>query len=94
VFILLHTFILKLKDYTMGKTTKILLCETFFKMFKSESLPNLDMEDFIAMWQALADKWGVNKTDKEWDEFAEEINCVASNRENYFNEIFDKHFNN
>jgi hypothetical protein len=52
------------------------------------------MEDFIAMWQALADKWGVIKSDKEWDEFAEEINCVASNRENYFNEIFDKHFNN
>ena len=48
----------------MEKTAKKLLCETFFKMFKSESLPNLDMEDFIAMWQALADKWGVNKTDK------------------------------
>ena len=75
-------------------TTKKLLCETFFKMFKTEALPNLDMEDFIAMWQALADKWGVIKSDKQWDEFAEEINCVASNRQNYFNEIFDKHFNN
>jgi hypothetical protein len=93
-FTLLHTFILKLKDYAMEKTVKKLLCETFFKMFKTEALPNLDMEDFIAMWQALADKWGVIKSDKEWDEFAEEINCVASNRENYFNEIFDKHFNN
>jgi hypothetical protein len=94
VFILLHTFILKLKDYTMEKTAEKLLCETFYKMFKSESLPNLDMEDFIAMWQALADKWGIIRTDSEWDEFAEEINCVASNREIYFNEIFDKHFNN
>jgi len=93
-FTSLLTFILNLKDYAMEKTTNKLLCETFFKMFKTEALPNLDMEDFIAMWQALADKWGVNKTDKEWDEFAEEINCVASNRENYFNEIFDKHFNN
>jgi hypothetical protein len=75
-------------------TTKKLLCETFYKMFKTEALPNLDMEDFIAMWQSLADKWGIIKSDSEWDEFAEEINSVASNRQNYFNEIFDKHFNN
>ena len=74
--------------------TKKLLCETFFRMFKTQSLPNLDMNDFVCMWQALADKWGINKSDKEWNEFAEEINCVASNRQNYFNEIFDKHFNN
>jgi hypothetical protein len=73
---------------------KKLLCETFYKMFKSEALPNLDMDDFIAMWQTLADKWGINKSDEEWSDFAEEINSVASNRENYFNEIFDKHFNN
>jgi hypothetical protein len=45
------------------------------------------------MWQSLADKWGIIKLDKEWDEFAEEINSVASNRQNYFNEIFEKHFN-
>ena len=75
------------------ETTLQLLRETFFRMFKSQALPNLDMEDFIAMWQTLAEKWGINKSDKEWDEFAEEINCVASNRQNYFNEIFDKHFN-
>lgn len=75
-------------------TIKTLLCEAMFKMFKTEALPNLDMEDFITMWQALADKWGINKSDQEWDDFAEEINCVASNRQNYFNEIFDKHFNN
>jgi len=74
-------------------TTKKLLCEAMFKMFKTEALPNLDMEDFIAMWQALADKWRINKSDQEWDDFAEEINCIASNRQNYFNEIFDKHFN-
>jgi len=74
-------------------TTKKLLCEAMYKMFKNEALPNLDMEDFIVMWQALADKWGINKTDQEWDDFAEEINCIASNRQNYFNEIFDKHFN-
>ena len=78
----------------MGKTTEKMLCETMFKMFKDDYLPNLDMEDYITMWQSLADKWGIIRTDSEWDEFAEEINCIASNRENYFNEIFDKHFNN
>jgi len=52
------------------------------------------MDDFIAMWQTLADKWGINKSDENWSDFAEEINCIASNRQNYFNEIFDKHFNN
>jgi hypothetical protein len=30
--------------------------------------------------------------DDDWEEFTEEINSVASNREQYFNEIFDKHF--
>ena len=58
--------------------TKKLLCETFYKMFKTEALPNLDMEDFIAMWQSLADKWGVIKSDQQWDEFAEEINDFKS----------------
>ena len=50
------------------------------------------MEDFIVMWQALADKWEIHLTDDEWEEFAEEINSEASNRQNIFNQIFDKHF--
>jgi len=73
-------------------THKEMLRTTMYKMFKDNYLPNLDMEDFIAMWQSLADKWGIVKLDEDWDEFAEEINCVASNREQIFNEIFDKHF--
>lgn len=75
-------------------TTKKLLCQTMFRMFKTQALPNLDMDDFVAMWQSLADRWGINKSDTEWNDFAEEINCVASNREHIFNDIFDKHFNN
>jgi hypothetical protein len=78
----------------MEKTAKKLLCQTFYMMFKSDALPSLDMDDFIVMWQALADKWEVYISDNQWEEFTEEINCVASNRENYFNEIFEKHFNN
>jgi hypothetical protein len=70
-----------------------MLRDTMYVMFKDKHLPYCDMEDFIAMWEALANKWNIRIDDDLWDEFAEEINCVASNRQNYFNEIFDKHFN-
>jgi hypothetical protein len=30
--------------------------------------------------------------DNNWEDFAEEINSQASNRESVFNEIFDKYF--
>jgi hypothetical protein len=73
-------------------THKEMLRATMFKMFKDNYLPNLDMEDFIVMWKALADQWSIYKNDDYWEEFAEEINSVASNREQIFNEVFDKHF--
>jgi hypothetical protein len=75
------------------KTAKKLLCETMYKMFKDDYLPHLDMEDYIVMWQSLADQWNIYISDAQWEEFTEEINSVATNRENYFNEIFEKHFN-
>jgi len=75
-------------------TAKEMLCQTMYEMFKDDHLPYLDMEDFIVMWQALSDKWNIRIDDDQWEEFTEEVNSVASNRENYFNEIFDKHFNN
>jgi hypothetical protein len=73
-------------------THKEMLRATMFKMFKDNYLPNLDMEDFIVMWRALAEQWNCDTMDDDWEEFTEEINSVASNREQYFNEIFDKHF--
>jgi len=73
-------------------THKEMLRTTMFKMFKDNYLPNLDMEDFIVMWRALAEQWNCDTMDDDWEEFTEEINSVASNREQYFNEIFDKHF--
>jgi hypothetical protein len=73
-------------------THKEMLRETMYKMFKDNYLPNLDMEDFIVMWRALAEQWNCDTMDDDWEEFTEEINCVASNREQIFNEIFDKHF--
>ena len=73
-------------------TKKEMLRDTMYRMFKDETIPYADMDDFVAMWQALADKWGIYLNDEEWDQFAEEINSEASNKQNIFNQIFDKHF--
>ena len=69
-----------------------MLRETMYVMFKDNHLPYLDMEDFIAMWEALADKWNIHILDEQWEEFAEEINSMASNRQSVFNSVFDKYF--
>jgi hypothetical protein len=76
----------------MEKTAKKFLCETMYKMFKDDNLPHLDMEDFIVMWQSLSDKWNIHILDEQWEEFAEEINSMASNKQSVFNSVFDKYF--
>jgi hypothetical protein len=73
---------------------KEMLCQTMYVMFKDNHLPYLDMEDFIVMWQALADQWGIRIDDDQWEEFTEEINSVASNRIGIFEPIFNKYFKN
>jgi hypothetical protein len=69
-----------------------MLRDTMYRMFKNDTLPYLDMEDFIAMWQALADKWNIHIINEDWETFAEEVNSNASNRQAIFNEIFDNYF--
>jgi ABC-type multidrug transport system ATPase subunit len=69
-----------------------MLRETMYVMFKDNHLPYLDMEDFLIMWQSLAEQWNIRIEDDQWEEFIEEVNSVASNRQNVFNEIFDKYF--
>jgi len=73
-------------------TPKEMLCETMYTMFKDNHLKYLDMEDFLIMWQSLADQWSIYISDSQWEEFAEEINSVASNRHQVFTEIFEKNF--
>ena len=73
-------------------TKKEMLRDNMYRMFKDDAIPYADMDDFVAMWQALADKWGIYLNDEEWDQFAEEINSESSNKQNIFNQIFDKHF--
>jgi hypothetical protein len=69
-----------------------MLCQTMYAMFKDDYLPYLDMEDFLIMWQSLAYQWKINIEDDQWEEFAEEINSMASNRQSVFNSVFDKYF--
>ena len=69
-----------------------MLRETMYVMFKDNHLPYLDMEDFLIMWQSLAEQWNIRIDDEQWEEFAEEINSMASNRQSIFNEVFDKYF--
>lgn len=73
-------------------THRRMLRDTMYRMFKNNTLPYLDMEDFILMWETLADSWNVRMLDNNWEDFAEEINSLASDREAVFNEIFDKYF--
>jgi hypothetical protein len=74
-------------------TKKEMLRDNMYRMYKGDTIRFADMDDFVAMWKALADKWEIYLTDEDWDLFAEEVNSEASNRQNVFNEIFDKHFN-
>jgi len=73
-------------------TKKEMLRDNMYRMYKGDTIPFADMDDFVTMWKALADKWEIYLTDEDWDLFAEEVNSEASNRQNVFNEIFDKHF--
>ena len=73
-------------------THRRMLRDTMYRMFKNNTLPYLDMEDFILMWETLADSWNVRIIDNNWEDFAEEINSISSDREAVFNEIFDKYF--
>jgi hypothetical protein len=70
-----------------------MLRATMYAMFKDNHLPYLDMEDFIVMWQSLADRWNIRIDDDQWEEFTEEVNSEASTRQSVFNTIFDKYFN-
>lgn len=69
-----------------------MLRETMYVMFKDNHFPHLDMKDFLIMWQSLAYKWNIRIGNDQWFLFSEEINCIASNRQDFFNETFDKYF--
>ena len=52
----------------MSEITKTrMLRDTMYRMFKNDTLPYLDMEDFIIMWETLADSWNVRMIDNNWE---------------------------
>ena len=67
------------------------LRDTMYSMFREEALPELDMEDFIVMWESIMDKWDIKKPDS-WELFLDELNCLKSDDYRWFNNLFNTHF--
>lgn len=69
------------------------LKDVMYNMFLDGAFPELDMDEYKVMWEALMEQWEI-PVPKKWDEFLEEVNCKASNKYDYFTKIFDQYFNN
>lgn len=67
------------------------LKDTMYSMFREEALPELDMEDFIVMWESIMDKWDIKKPDS-WELFLDELNQLKSDDYRWFNNLFNIHF--
>jgi hypothetical protein len=71
-----------------------------YKTFKNGFLDELDLEDLEQVWVTLIIFWNLEqyffKDHKNdiWAEFIDEINSVKSEDEKWFNEIFEKYFEN
>jgi hypothetical protein len=59
------------------------------------NMPELEMEDFKIMWQALAHKWEIYIPEEKWNDFLQQINN-SEVYQNYINftEIFNNYFYN
>lgn len=68
------------------------LCDVMYNMFLDGTLPDLDMEDFEVMWEALMNKWQITISSDNWKSFLEEVNCLSSNRYDWFKQTFNKWF--
>jgi len=63
-----------------------------YYMFKEETLPELDMDDFVCMWEALMEKWEIKMEEEKWERFLDDINVVKSENYIWFNNTFNKYF--
>lgn len=68
------------------------LCDVMYNMFLKDTLPDLDMEDFQVMWEALMNKWDIKIGEESWNSFIKEINCTASDRYSWFKQTFNRYF--
>lgn len=69
-----------------------LLRNVMYTMFKTGNLPDIDMEDFEVMWKALIDRWNIKISDEMWENFIDEVNCTASDNEEWFTKTFNNYF--
>lgn len=80
----------------MDKLTRLKV--VMFEMYKDGNLPDLDMDDYKEMWEALIRHWNLSETffnkTGDWEKFIDDINCMASNKYDWFSNKFDEFFNN
>ena len=63
-----------------------------YYMFKEGTLPEMDLDDFVCVWEALMDKWEIKKEEEKWERFIYDINCKKSDDYIWFSETFNKYF--
>lgn len=67
------------------------LKDIMYDMFKDGRISTMEMKDYEIMWEALMASWKI-QTPEKWEEFIEEINCLMSNKYDWFSMTFDKYF--
>lgn len=69
------------------------LKDVMYNMFLDGAFPELHMDEYKVMWEALMELWEI-PTPRDWEGFLEDVNCRASNKYDFFTKVFDKYFNN
>lgn len=80
----------------MNKTREKYLkhcCVVFYKMYKNGVLDELCTEEFMSMWEALFNFYGLYFEEQVIGDFMEEVNCLKSEDKKWFNDVFNKYFN-
>lgn len=63
-----------------------------YYMYKKDTLPELDQNDFSVMWEALKDYWEIDISELSFEMFVDEINCKKSDDYIWFSETFNKYY--
>lgn len=63
-----------------------------YYMFKEETLPELDMNDFSVMWESLKDYWDIHISELRFEMFIDSINCKKSDDYQWFSNKFNEFF--
>jgi len=72
-------------------TNREKLRKSMYYIYNMDFLP-LDTEEYMCMFRALAEELQTPQNPWDWDNFAEEINCLKASDEKWFTEVFDKYF--